>query len=416
MIELPASIDRHAVIDRLLRYSAAQTFPCFRLKRGSLHAAEAVGTLQVGRLRLNILPKSDGGGDERDKRFLMNLLHAAGYMADQASLMSAAVSTTSLDPLEALLLQTALEILNNLHDGAPRRYEQQAAESVTVRGRIDFGRLSRRVHASDIRLPVRYSPLSAANVLSRTIWWVAETLHSMARHAETRRLLQEVLSRMACTDGNRVTRNEVFGIVLRRYEMRWARLLGLAKLMADERFIDPTFAGRADAFGMLFPLQHLFERVLRHALADAGRDLGLTASHRSEAMHMLHDTSNSGFLRLRPDYVVSRNGTAVLLGDAKWKRLHETERAFGLERNDIYQLNAYLTRYAVQRAAVFVPRMPWMPARWQWHFLIPPDNRELHILPVDIEALVSRTASTRAAARADLVAALNNVAGGGGTS
>lgn len=411
LIPLPASIDRDGIIARLLRYSESSTFPCFRLKRGALYAAEVVGTLQIGKVRLSILPKSDISDEERDKQFLLNLLRMAGYLGVRSLSTTSGVRAASLDPLEAVLAELANEMLDNLRPGVPRRYQEVSVESVTVKGRIDFGRLSRTLPGKAPTVPISYSPLSMSNVLSRTLRWVGESLALMARGAEARQVLGEVLAHLEQVSGPRVTAGEVHGIELSRYEAHWARILEIAKLLANRRFIDPTFAGSTDAFGMLFPLQHLFERILRRLLAEAGKEIGLTVTHRSEPLYLLHDDEDSRWLRLKPDYVFSRESQAILLGDAKWKRLVNGARAYDLERADVYQMNAYLTRYGILRAALFVPRMGWMEKDWRRTFYIPPDKRELHVVSLDIEKLVSQISTAREDARSRLRDSLTAVVG-----
>jgi 5-methylcytosine-specific restriction enzyme subunit McrC len=399
LVTLPASPNRNHIIDQLLRYSAGAPFQCFRLKRGALYAAEVVGTIQIGKLRLSILPKSDLGDEERDKEFLLNLLRSAGYLGPKSVTSAASVRATSLDPLEAVLTELGREILLLLHKGVPRRYEEVETESEILRGRVDFGKLCRRLPGGDAKLPIRYTPLSSTNALTRTVRWVAESLMLMARSSEARRILGEVLTHLEYVSGRRPTRADVHTLTLSRYEKSWARTVEIAQLLMDGKFIDPTFAGRTDAFGMLFPLQHLFERTLRGILAEGGKELGLSVTHRSEPLHMLRDASDASLLRLKPDYVFLRTRQPVMLGDAKWKRLSKDARAHGVERADIYQMNAYLTRYQIDRGALFVPRMHWMEPGWHKRFTIPPANQNIHLVSIDIEKLVSHVRTIRNEAR-----------------
>jgi 5-methylcytosine-specific restriction enzyme subunit McrC len=409
LVPLPATVDRHRTIDQLLRYSAGAAFPCFKLKRGALCAAEVVGALQIGKLRISILPKSQDGDETRDKEFLLNLLRAAGYLGTSLSQV-ASVRSTSLDPMESMLIEVGRGMLEGVRTAVPRRYEEVATNSETIRGRIDFQRLYRKIPGTDATLPIRYAPFSSSNALSRTLKWVAECLHRMARSADARLVLGEVLSRFEWVSGPPPTRSEVLSLHLSRYEAVWARTIGVAQLLVDAKFIDPTFAGRTDAFGMLFPLQYLFERSLRRLLSEAVHGLGVVVAQRSASLHMLHDDSNVGSLRLRPDYVLLRNGKPQVIGDAKWKRLSEESRAYGAERADVYQMNAYLSRYEVERAALFVPRVGWMEPGWRRRFTIPAVNHQLHLVSVDIEKLVSRTPAVRAAALSTLRLAVAEVA------
>jgi len=397
------------VVDQLLRYSAGADFPCFRLKRGALYAAEVVGAIQIGKLRISILPKSHSGSASGDSEFLLNLLRVAGFLETKPVKHTATVRSTSLDPLEALLLEVGEEMLHAARVAVPRRYEELASDSETIRGRIDFQRLSRRVPGRDSTLPVRYAPLSASNALSKTLKWVAEALSRMARTPSTRVVFEEVLSKFEGVAGRAPTRAEILGLVITRYEAGWTRIIGIAKLLVDKKFIDPTFAGREDAFGMLFPLQHLYERALRRILPNAVQPLGLAVVHRSLPLHMLHDEGDVPYLRLKPDYVFLYNGAPVMVGDAKWKRLVPDVRAYGVDRADIYQMNAYLTRYGIARAILFVPRLSWMDSGWRPRYSVPTTDHQMHLVAVDIESLVSRAPLVRAGALSALRAALADV-------
>jgi 5-methylcytosine-specific restriction enzyme subunit McrC len=402
LINLPALVDRHNLIDQLLRYSAGAPFPCFRLKRGALYAGEVVGTLQIGKLRLTILPRSSSNDAERDKEFLLNLLRSAGYLGPRSLTAAASVRTSALDPLEAILTEIGRELLSLVQKGIPRRYEEVRAESAVLRGRVDFGRLCRRLPGGEVKLPIRYTPLSNINALTRTACWVAESLMSMARSASSRHVLAEVLLHLEPVIGHRPTRGDILDLSLSRYEKSWDRIAGIAQLLLDGKFIDPTFAGRADAFGMIFPLQHLFERTMRRLLADSGRMLGLSVTHRSASFYMLSDPSGAGLLRLKPDYVFLKESKPVMLGDAKWKSLDKNARAFGVDRADIYQMNAYLTRYQISQGAIFVPKLQWMEKGWHRIFVVPVVGRNLHLVSVDIERLVSHVRSIRSQAEKDL--------------
>lgn len=410
-IVLPASFDSRRVIDQLIRYSSGSKFPCFRQKKGLLFAAEVVGTLQVGALRISILPISVEGDHEHDKAFLLNLLRAAGYLQTKPLVHAASVRSTSLDPLEAMLVEVGSEIREALYDGVPRRYNEIEDEAQTIRGRIDFSRLSRKLPGASVALPIRYAPLTISNLLARTIKWVVESLLRMAGGPEARQLLEEVLSTLGAVQGPRPTPAEVTGIRLTRFEQRWSRTLAIAALLAEEKFIDPTFAGRSDAFGMLFPLHHLFERAMRGVLARATKPLGLTVEHKSNALHMLRDIGGVGHLQVRPDFIFSRAGQRLMVGDAKWKRMSKAQRAGGADRDDVFQMNAYLTRYQLQRAVILVPKATWMADMWRHDFTIAPSAGRLSLLAVDIQRILSRTPATSEGAMARLKQSVSELVG-----
>lgn len=410
-IVLPPFVDRRHITDQLIRYSASSRFPCFRQKKGALFAAEVVGTVQVGGLRISILPISAEGDDEHDKAFLLNLLRAAGYLGTTPLVLAASVRSTALDPLEAMLVEVGAEMLESLRNGVPRRYNEVEDQLQTIRGRIDFTRLCRQLPGASAALPIRYAPLTTANVLARTIRWVAESLSRMARGPEARQLLQEVMCALDGVSGQRPTSAEVEAIRLTRLEHHWSRTLAVAALLAKGEFIDPTFAGRSDAFGMLFPLHHLFERAMRGVLLKATRPIGLVMEQKSKNLHMLRDSNGVDYLQVRPDFMFSGEGTRLLIGDAKWKRMSKGQRASGVDREDVFQMNAYMTRYGVERAAIFMPKVSWMPSGWRQEFTISPGACRLTLLAIDIQGALSRDPVISEAVLADLQHSIGLLAG-----
>ena len=184
--------------------------------------------------------------------------------------------------------------------------------------------------------------------------------------------------------------------MLSRYEMRWSKTLAVGRLLLSGQSPDPTFGGRNQAFSLLFPMQHLYERALRNILAAAIDGSGTSVKSRSEPLFLFVDEEDkSGIVRLRPDYVFTRGGKPIAIADAKWKRASESGAAHGIKREDFYQIHAYLTRYKVSEAVILVPKAPWMPEAWTKSYRDADTNARVHLIGVDVEGLVSRSAKAR---------------------
>lgn len=407
-VSFPAGVDHRLMADRLMRLTAAAPFPAFRWKRGMLHAGEAVGCVQVGRLRINILPKLDSDELDRDKLFLLNLLRSAGYLS-YLHPECAEVRATFLDPLETMISEAAVEMAAALREGAPRRYEERREDLHSLRGRIDFTQLSTRP-PGQVVVPVRHSPLGVDNRLAQAIKSIALHLHRITRNGVNRQRLGAVLDNLSKVKTTPVEFSHLDTITLSRYETHWSRTLAIGRLLLAGQSPDPTFGGSNEAFSLLFPLPHLYERALRKVLATVISGSDVRASHRSDPLFLLSDCDDQrGVVRLKPDYVFEGEGGYVAVADAKWKRVQASVSAHGIAREDLYQIHAYLSRYKVKDAMILVPWAPWMPPGWTKIYQDPDSGARVHVVGTDIEGLVSRSVTTRAKAYASFSDVLGGV-------
>jgi 5-methylcytosine-specific restriction enzyme subunit McrC len=407
-IPFPEGFDTRWAGNRLMQVAERSSLSAFRWKKGRLHAAEVVGCVQVGNLRVNILPKLDTAERDRDKDFLLNMLHSAGYLSKPYA-GSAEVRQSVADPLEAMVSEVATEMLAALRDGVPRRYEEKREDLSTVRGRIDFSRLSTRL-PGDALLPLRHSPLANDNELSQCIKAIAQFLYRLTRSSSNRQSLAIVLSHFVSVRNLLPSLAQLDALILTRQESPWSKTLSVGRLLLAGHAPDPTFSGDSDAFSLLFPLQHLFERTLRKVLAAAFQGSDVRISHRSDSLFLLEDpVDQAGVLRLKPDYVFERSSKLLAVADAKWKRAAEFGRAHSVGRDDLYQVNAYLTRYGVRNAFILLPRANWMEPGWLKSYHIAEAESHIHLLGIDIEALVGRDQKARQLALSMLSGSITQV-------
>lgn len=398
---MPAGPEGGAVAARVMRISESIPFPAFRMSKGRLCAAEAVGTIQVAGMRINILPKTDTREAARDSDFLVNILRTAGYLC-RAHISSGAVRSTVREPLEVMIAEAAAELNFVLKDGVPRRYQETHEDSRTLRGRIDFARLATRLPSDLTVLPVRHTPLSVQNDLAHMLLWFSTTLASLTHSSFNRQLLTTLVGRLSGVwgGGHKLSTPAFATLRLAPSEAHFERVLSLAKLLFQGQFVDPTFAGNTGGFTMLFPLQHLFERAMRKVLAETLNGCGITIKNSGHPLFLLcGDDEGDDVLRLKPDYLLYRENRLIAVADAKWKRLNETSRAYGARREDFYQVNAYLDTFAVDNSVVILPRAPWMPSTWVSSYTVTHSGRKVHLVGVDIEKLVSHRADVKTAAR-----------------
>jgi 5-methylcytosine-specific restriction enzyme subunit McrC len=105
-----------------------------------------------------------------------------------------------------------------------------------------------------------------------------------------------------------------------------------------------------DAYGLLIDVAELWELFLHHCVREAAVGLsverGTTSAERTFLLAREADAT-VGIGKLKPDIIVRDGDTVVAVIDAKYKRLVDfwPDRPAGVDRSDLYQLAAYLSRF-----------------------------------------------------------------------
>ena len=399
-------IDNPATRARLMRLTRGMPFNVFLQDRNGLRVGNVVGLFDTGDLQLEIVPKvSVGSTPDEDARYLLDLLSTSGLAPRIVTAAGRIQHTASL--LEAVLRAFADDLAAQLSQGPARRYAVREELSPVLRGRIDFTRLAKRPPGSDHLLPIRHAPLQADNLLSQVVLAAALEALPVVQSAGTAATLKRCADLL---DGVRrvpLTTDRVGRLHLSALETGWASVVEFAAAVAQGRGPNPVAPGSQPFFSLLFPLDDLFEAVLRRSLplALAGTDLSL-APRRSRAPLLYSMQTGAGVLNLKPDYLFHHPAapeSPCLVGDAKWKRLEPESASYGVQAGDVYQLITYMTYHKVRRGVLLFPADDWMgspPGAWSHHFALldPTSDARITLLSVDVAGLVSKKPERRPAA------------------
>ncbi|MGX5723423.1 McrC family protein [Metapseudomonas otitidis] len=407
-IEVPDGYDRRAIYESLQQAAESLKINAFRWKQKKLYVAEVVGCIQAHEVQLNILPKLDTPEGSRDENFLFNLLASSGYIKNPR-FAAAQIRKTIFDPLEIIISELANEIERALFEGVPRRYEECSEDSQSIRGKIDFPRLSTRPPGSTL-IPILHSPLSTGNQLAQAVKYICSVLHHRTTSSVNRQRFGAILELLLNIKSRNFSTRELGLIKLSRHEAQWERTISIGRMLSTGHSPDPTFSGDSSAFSLLFKLEHLFERSMRKIITEAVKSADLKVSHNNSSLFLLRDPqSQKGIIQLRPDYTLHKEGEIFAIADAKWKRLDEHKRAYGIDRDDLYQVNAYLGRFKVDKGIIFVPKLPWMQDQWTAMYEVPDSTASIHLLGVDLESLLSRNDTIRQQAYVNFSNTLDSV-------
>ena len=340
----------------------------------SLQAGQVVGVVAIPGASVEILPKIEGQGDSAVRYALTRMLAVAWGLPIAAS-EPAMLATQRDNLLEVLVRLFADRLLVAVRRGLPHRYRPREEDLRFLRGKLDIKRqFTRHATRSDL-LACRFEELSVDTPLNRVLKAAVRRLASTSRSDANQRRLAELTARFEFVGDSPNPFAEP--VRLDRTNTAFHRLYRLARVLLAGDW-QSTTTGESDGFGLLFPMNDLFEEFV-------GRTLRLALAPRSVSLQDTGKFALEGDRRrlfaLRPDIVV--DGDIVI--DTKWKQLKAGEATLGVSQADVYQMLAYGRAYEARRLVLLYP---WHQAlagagvlrRWR----VPRTETVLEVATVDV--------------------------------
>lgn len=225
-----------------------------------------------------------------------------------------------------------------------------------VRGRLDVRRTTRLRRRQEHRVASRDRERTLDHDLARVVvaaeWSLTRALEGTYWQSQR---LKELLGSLRAAVGSKPsvpTEHELRQIRYTPIRLPWKPVAELSRHIATNRGLLPT-ADEAEASGVLVDVAELWELFLLRALRRALSPLRVrhgTRELRPRSPHLLQSRTvpDRGLGRLLPDFLVEDpvDGRTVAVLDAKYKSLSPAvDRRTGVDRADVYQLAAYMSRF-----------------------------------------------------------------------
>lgn len=408
-LEISSGRAGSAELRSLLTASSRSGLEVLRLNSaGALVARQVVGLLDAGPCAVEILPKTfrgaeDGSNPVADSRKFLHALLRTSRALNRLVAPPAAIADMDLPVSEVVISHLVLEIQSELASGVPRRYHEVRETGPTLRGRVDFQRLVRQGPARAQIIPHRHFPHHPDNELSRLILATLDELGRISKSVHTLGRIRKCKSALRAVRPVPLTEGLVDRASPTSLEERWRFLVEVARLLLSQRVPDPLAASSLRGRSFLFPLDRLFEDLLRRRIPQVQEldSIGIELERRSSRPLLKDPSTGATSLSMRPDFLLTRGGRPALVMDAKWKRIAPSRKSLGLDRSDVYQMTAYMARYSLRRAVLLYPSSVDAVPGWSRMLRLVSDegsdeeSPSLLVAVVDTEGLVSSSSSDR---------------------
>jgi 5-methylcytosine-specific restriction enzyme subunit McrC len=326
--------------------------------RYTIAAQQYVGTVQVGPVTIEVLPKIEGtataASDTAVRHNLVAmLLVALDLDIGEGDIARVAVQRQGI--LDILIRLFCDKLFAQVHRGLIRRYETQEGQLAVLRGKLGVTEQARLNAANPARLFCRFDEFQADNPLNQVFKTALQFLLRVAKSLDNQRRLAELLlvfEEIADVPAALLPWQQV---AFDRLNERYRPAFRVAELFLKRTPPDVT-GGPAAGFSLFFDMNNLFEEYVGRVAVRAFRSRGIQVRLQGPQRFLAVDeTSGASAFAMRPDAVGMKNGEAAWIIDTKWKQLSPKEAREGASQPDLYQMYAYANNYHCADVVLLYP-------------------------------------------------------------
>ena len=301
----------------LARFAARQERAFFLIRHRSVLFRQYVGTIQIGDLTIDVLPKADrhAPGDPRWRAALLGMLRIADFVPNLTIEPSAsATATMSLLDIYCACLLDELDAL--IRGGLVRRYRTSEGNGATWRGRLIVSQHLRHNIGRPDRVYCEHIEYDHAHWIHAILREAMRTIAATGGPGEQRVRARAVLHQLPDAPPFAAASMREFP-QFDRATARYETALRLARLLLEGRSPD-VCTGEEPVLALMVDMNRLFERFVATTVRKAMSDCRVAAQR---SIRFWPDSGPSA-RRLVADLVVEdlQAERRVVL-DTKWKDL-----------------------------------------------------------------------------------------------
>ncbi|MFA7436338.1 MAG: McrC family protein [Bacilli bacterium] len=343
-----------------------------------------VGLIQLkDGTQIEILPKISYEEDEDNaisKRVFLKMLRSLKDFSGKA-FNSANLNTDRMNLYEIFISMYLEEVRYLIKKGMKSFYERKEDNLRVYKGKIKIKEQTSINAIHKERFYVEYDEYTANRPENRLIKSALLKLQKVSNYIENITEIRNLLNNFEFIDISSNYDKDFSQVVISRENREYETLMNWSKVFLYDRSFT-TFSGSTIAKAIMFPMEKIFESYVASEIKKVTRDEYWEVSTQDRGLFLFDSPEK---FSLRPDIVIRKNKTDLIVLDTKWKILIDNERRnYGISQADMYQMYAYAKKYEAEKVIVIYPMNPEMERYEDSISFRSEDNVDVNLFLIDL--------------------------------
>ena len=297
-----------------------KNFPYYDLVNKGVRFCEYVGVLQVGKLTIEVLPKTDRNNDTKYWRsLLIDMLKSSGIFDTKAP-TSAQLKLKSNFVLNHYFEMFISEVEQLLHYGLIKRYRKTEQNSFSLKGKLLFSKHLSSNFVHHERFYVQHAIYDYEHLFNQVLLKTLCLLrHINFKHKLSGRLATLILNFPELKD-IKVSESTFENILYDRKNQGYQKAIEIAKLLLLNYHPDIN-GGRNHVLALMFDMNQLWEKFVLKALQ---RNNDGKFNIYGQTSKKFWKTKGGKIKNMKPDIVIESREQQFYILDTKWKNIGES--------------------------------------------------------------------------------------------
>lgn len=336
-------------LNALQKYFGDKGVPYYNLIHNGVSFNEHVGVIQVGKILIEVLPKTEKNETDIGKwrNILIDMVKAVGsFTVKDTSSSNLRIKTNTILDLYFEMYVKEIEYL--LHTGLIKKYRKKEGNVTALKGSLQFSKHIQYNLTHQERFYVRHTTYDVEHTLHFILYKALKLLQQINTNTALYGRIGALLLHFPEMQDIKVNEATFEKLIYNRKNQHYQKAIEIAKLLLLQYHPDVS-KGRNHVLALMFDMNLLWEQFIYVSLRKNKTDF---TKVKPQSSKYFWKRENGGRTSIKPDiYIETTIPVKKIVLDTKWKNLN----GYNPSLDDLRQMYVYHEYFNAEKVALIYP-------------------------------------------------------------